>query len=423
MNMGILSAKKSILILALLLFAVTLQSPVTYAADPLLEKLKQKGVLTEEEASQIEKEYEKKEAKLPKGLEGVSLGALAYIDYSAGNTLTSGRQSSYNQFAVTRGYINFTKQVTPWFSVRITPDIFQETNSSSDKAYGSWLLRFKYYYAQFNLPDLGLFTNNKTELGMGHVAWLDFQEHINPYRCQGTMFQERFGNFNSSDIGIGIMGYFGGEMDEDYKKDVSKYYAGKYGSYHLGVYNGSGYHATENNNNKVVEYRVTVRPLPDVLPGLQLSYFGVTGKGNSATYTGSNAPDWRINTGLISYESKYFTVTGEVCRNKGNQSGTWTTANNSKTVEGYSLFGFGRVPGLEKLRVHGRYDYFDPDVDVSDDAARLLIAGLSYDVYKHNMAMLNYERFSYDRNHSKVGGLASADDYEHKVQLVYQVSF
>ncbi|TSA11725.1 MAG: hypothetical protein D4R73_03275, partial [Deltaproteobacteria bacterium] len=199
--------------------------------------------------------------------------------------------------------------------------------------------------------------------------------------------------------------------------------AGKYGSYHLGVYNGSGYHATENNNNKVVEYRVTVRPLPDVLPGLQLSYFGVTGKGNSATYTGSNAPDWRINTGLISYESKYFTVTGEVCRNKGNQSGTWTTANNSKTVEGYSLFGFGRVPGLEKLRVHGRYDYFDPDVDVSDDAARLLIAGLSYDVYKHNMAMLNYERFSYDRNHSKVGGLASADDYEHKVQLVYQVSF
>src|SRR4030065_1189974 len=110
--------KKAVMILSLMLFAITLRGPLTYAADPLLEKLKQKGVLTEEEAAQIEKENEKKEAKLPKGLEGVSLGALAYIDYSAGNSLSSGSQSSYNQFAVTRGDINFKKQVTPWFSVR-----------------------------------------------------------------------------------------------------------------------------------------------------------------------------------------------------------------------------------------------------------------------------------------------------------------
>jgi len=37
--------------------------------------------------------------------------------------------------------------------------------------------------------------------------------------------------------------------------------------------------------------------------------------------------------------------------------------------------------------------------------------------------MVNYERYNYDVNNSKVGGLANADDYEHKVQFVYQISF
>ncbi|HEC99737.1 MAG TPA: hypothetical protein ENN18_05080 [Proteobacteria bacterium] len=80
-----------------------------------------------------------------------------------------------------------------------------------------------------------------------------------------------------------------------------------------------------------------------------------------------------------------------------------------------SSLAYAADPLLEKLKQKG--------ILTEDEAARLLIAGLSYDVYKHNMAMLNYERFSYDRNHSKVGGLANADDYEHKVQFVYQISF
>lgn len=416
--------EKGKVIVVLFLFTVTLKPSVSQALEPLLEKLKQKGILTKDEAFQIEKETEKKQVKLPKGLEGLSIGALAYIDYSVGNKLSGGRQLSYNQFALTRGYINIKKEITPWLSVRITPDIKQETAGDTDaKLYGSWVTRMKYYYAQFNWPDLGFLTNNKTELGMGHMAWLDFQEHINPYRCQGTMFQERFHGFNSADLGVSLMGYFGGEMDEEYKKNVTKYYAGKYGSYHLGVYNGAGYHASENNNNKVLEYRVTIRLLPDILPGLQLTYFGLTAKGNSATYTGSNAPDWRISTGFISYDAKDFTLTAEACRNKGNQAGTWlATGNNPKSVEGYSFFGFVRIPGLEKMRVHARYDHFDPNIDIDDDDARLLIAGLSYDVYRHNMAMLNYERFEYDRN-NKSGGLTNADNYEHRVQFVYQISF
>lgn len=417
------------LVAVLLVFILTALAGPAKAADPLLEKLKEKGVLTKEEAAQIEKEAEKKEVKLPKGLEGISIGVLAYIDYSNGTTLTNGRQSSYNQFALTRGYINITKQVTPWFLVRITPDLFQETTGLDVKASGSNVLRFKYYYAGFELPDFYLLTNNKSELGMGHMAWLDFEEHINPYRAQGTMFQERFDMFNSSDVGLGIMGYFGGKMDEEYQKKVSKYNAGKYGSYHVGIYNGGGYHAKENNNDKVLEYRVTVRPLPAELPGLQLSYFGVSGKGNSSTFTGSNAPDWKVNTLFLSYEAKMFTVTAQAIRNKGNQKGTYvkTGANDALTESGYSFFGFVRIPGLEKLRAFARYDYFDPNVDVDENAAKLFMGGMSYDVYKSSMAILDYERIAYERNYpwnSKgYAGVSNPDTYEDRIQLVYQISF
>ena len=409
--------KKRIIGVAALLMAIMVITTAAYASDPLIEKLREKGVLNDEEITEIERERSK-DWHLPKGLEGVSIGALAYIDYSAGEKLSDGKLDSYNQFAVTRGYINIKKQLTPWLSVRITPDIAQETAGDEDaKLYGSWVARFKYYYAQFNWPDMGFLTNNTTELGMGHMAWLDFQEHINPYRCQGTMFQERFHGFNSADLGVSLMGYLGGELDEDYQKNVSKYYAGKYGSYHVGVYNGAGYHADENNNNKVVEYRLTIRPLPTILPGLQLTYFGVNGKGNT-----EDTPDWKINTAFVSYQHEYFTVTGEYIKNKGNQAGDWVKATDPGkplNVDGYSLFGFVRIPGLEELRVHGRYDVFDPDDDTDDDEAKLFIAGLSYDVYQHNMVMLNYERFDYEKNNDKVG----EDDYEHRVQLVYQIEF
>ncbi len=413
--------RKLFITLPVLLIALVAFAAPAFASDPLIDKLKEKGLLSDEEAIEIEKKREK-DYKLPKALKDLKFGVKAYVDYSAGSKLSSGNRESYNEFGLTRGYITVKKKIKPWFSVRATVDAKHETaGNTSAKLYGSFVTRFKYYYAQFNWPDFGFLTNNKTELGMGHMPWLDFQEHINPYRCQGTMFQERFGGFNSADLGVSLIGYFGGEMDEEYQKKVSKYYPGRYGGYHVGVYNGGGYHSSENNNNKVVEYRLTVRPLPDILPGLQMTYFGLYGKGNSSIYTDKNEPLWRINTGFVSYQHEYFTITGEYCKNTGNQGGSWLQANSYRPldVDGYSVFGFVRIPGLKALRVHGRYDMFDPDNDTRDDEEKLLIAGLSYDVYKHNMLMLNYERHDYEKNNSRVG----TDDYENKFQFVYQIEF
>jgi len=81
-----------------------------WAGDTLIKTLKEKGVITEEEASTIMTEAAKeKKSVLPKGLEGISIGGVAYIDYSVGTTNKDG--TDFNKFSLTRGYINLKKDI------------------------------------------------------------------------------------------------------------------------------------------------------------------------------------------------------------------------------------------------------------------------------------------------------------------------
>lgn len=375
-----------------------------WADDSLLKTLQKKGVLTEEETSAIMAEQEKeKKLILPKALEGLSIGALAYIEYSAGTTNHDG--TDFNRFSLTRGYINIRKDINPWLKVRITPDITQITSSTNSQK-GDIELRMKYYYVDFLLPDKGFLTENDLRFGLSHMPWLDFQEHINIYRLQGVMFQERFGNFNSADLGIGLIGNFGGKLSKELQEEVgySTPYNGRYGSYHIGVYNGGGYHAVEENQDKVIEGRITLRPLPDTLPGLQLTYLGISGKGNKTTQ-----PDWRSNSGFISYQDKRFVLAGEYVQAKGNQKG-----DDEKEKGGYSLFGDFKIPVYEKAAVIVRYDVWDPDTDSSQDKETLTIGGVSCKLYGSNYILVAYEQRKYDK---------SGFEDDKKGQVTYQLSF
>ena len=104
-------------------------------------------------------------------------------------------------------------------------------------------VRLKYAYAKFHLPDWGVLTRPEVEVGMAHMPWLDFEEHINLYRMQDTMFMERNGLFNSADLGVTFLALLGGTLPDEYQKKVSKHYPGRWGSVSFGVYNGGGYHA------------------------------------------------------------------------------------------------------------------------------------------------------------------------------------
>jgi hypothetical protein len=209
------------------------------------------------------------ESEVPKGVRDLEVGALWYLSYQSGES-SSG---DYNKFAIKRGYINVAKRMAPWLDARITPDVHQDET-------GDVKARLKYAYAKFLISSGGAVFKPWLEFGLVHTPWLDFEEHVDYYRLQDTMFSERNGNFNSADFGLTFGALLGGEMGEEYRSAVNNKYPGRYGSFAAGVYNGGGYHAVEKNENKALEGRLTVRPAPDVVPGLQFSYFGVYGDAN-----------------------------------------------------------------------------------------------------------------------------------------------
>ncbi|MFC1477814.1 hypothetical protein ACFL6L_05040, partial [candidate division KSB1 bacterium] len=147
-----------------------------------------------------------------------------------------------SKFYAHRGYLNFKPKFSPTLSARMTPDITIDN-------IGDVKVRLKYLYMNFNLQSRSIFTKPFVEFGLVHRVWLDFEEHVNLYRMQGTMFLERNHLFNSADFGVTFVSLFGGEVDESYQDEVSSKYPGRYGSMAVGIYNGGGYHAKENNTN------------------------------------------------------------------------------------------------------------------------------------------------------------------------------
>ena len=362
---------------------------------------------------------------IPKALEGLSISGLGYVDYSSGQKPKSGDAStSYNEFALKRGYLTVKKKIAPWIGARATLDIHKDAD-------GSYYERLKYLYAEIKPGDFGFLTDNKIEVGLGHIPWLDFEEHVNPYRCQGTMAIERAGILNSADQGISIRGNFGGKLADAKEKTGNHHYDGLYGTWHIGVYNGPGYHGTEKNNNKVVEGRLTLRPLPDVIPGLQLSYFGLFGDGNVKAAGAKDYPDYKVNLGMISYENPNAIFTAQYITTEGQKDGKWVdTTGDALKTKGYSFFGTVKLAMVDpKLAVFARFDHFDQDKDnkIAKDADYdMTIAGLSYDFYKGNMLIVDYETTDYGKDSAGKGklpvvGTDLGDD--HKVQAVWQIKF
>ncbi|HYA12326.1 MAG TPA: hypothetical protein VEF37_05080 [Thermodesulfovibrionales bacterium] len=397
-------------VFVLCLCAVLILAGTAIAADTqdaVVNKLVEKGVLTKEDAASLigaQQEESKDLEGIIKALKGFKFGLLWYLSYQNGEKGDNDNGTGYSQFTIKRGYLTVKKDFLPWFTSRMTLDVTTVKDDPADDYTGSLAVRIKYMYGQFNLPDFAFLTKPFIEFGQVHMPWLDYEENLNWYRCQDTMFVERNNTFNSADVGINFVSLLGGLINEEYQKNVNSAYPGRYGSMALSVMNGAGYHAAENNGNKVLEGRLTVRPLPDIVPGLQLSYFGITGKGNKAT----EPPEWQVNLGFVSFEHEYVVLTGQYYWGKGNQSGA-----DEFKKDGYSVF--AELKPNKKFSVIGRYDYFDPNRHQKDDENSRYIAGVAYHLDKQhqNMILLDYDTVNYkqpDKSNDK------------RVQLTLQVA-
>ena len=281
-----------------------------------------------------------------------------------------------NSFALKRGYITFKSKLSSKFSVRYTQDITLDTEGSDA---GNVEVRMKYLYIKFRVFDTGILKNSFFEAGLAHRPIVPFEEEINAYRSQGKMFLEKSGIVNTADFGISFAGLLGGKLSPEALQKTGKHFPGKYGSFALGIYNGGGYHKFEYNNNKTLEGRLSLRFLPQSLPGLQISYGGIYGKGN----VGENA-DFVMNTGILSFENIHYVLVAQVYKGRGDYQGKYfDTFGYAAKNEGYSVFGEFKIPKTS-FAFFGRYDNFI-SYRTTDYKKTTYIGGIAYRFLKNKL--------------------------------------
>ncbi|MGC1403706.1 MAG: hypothetical protein WA974_12350 [Thermodesulfobacteriota bacterium] len=395
-------------------------------AKQLINLLQKKGIITQEEANSLMEEARSNAAKekteikseikedmkevakkgefLPPALKGFKFGTTIFAEWNAKTTQNG---TSTNQFALNRGYATLTKDINEWLGMNITSDLFT-SKDVNDKGQG---LELRLKYAHANLFLLG----TTSQLGLIPTPSDAYDSAIWPYRVQGKNLLDDLGIQASADLGISNQGFFGGLMDDEYLKFASRQYAGKWGGYHVGVFNGPGYSNVEANTNKVISGLVYFRPAPTVpvLKGLQFAYNGTYGSSNSnftAKGQTNDYPALQVNVGQVSLQHQYFTIMGQYY---WGQATTTSTEENKR--RGYLVDGFVRIPGVEKLRVFGKWYNFDPNTDVDNDDYSTTVAGISYDWTKEFMPFVAWEHRTFSS--SKFG-----NDYD-MVQVGFQLKF
>ncbi len=327
----------------------------------------------------------------------VRIGSTIFLSYQDGRTAGA----DYSRFLIKRGYLDLSAKLTPSLAARITPDVTQDTS-------GETRLRLKYGYAVASAPRLGWITAPYVEVGMVHTPWIDFEEKVNRYRMQDTLFLERVGIMSSADLGVMAVGLLGGTMPEEYQRSVSGGYPGRFGSFALGVYNGGGYTASEQNTNKAIEGRISIRPLPELAPGLQVSCFGVSGKGNTAVM-----PEWTTRMAAVTFESRQVNVVAIYLTGSGNSKGDAVdSAGRALQQDGWSGFIEGKLS--TRWSLIARHEGFTPDTRRPSITTRRTIVGVAYHLGRGNDVLLDYDEIRYD---------GTTKPKDSRTQLTLQVKF
>ncbi|NMB99311.1 MAG: hypothetical protein GYA35_03410, partial [Thermoanaerobaculaceae bacterium] len=331
--------------LLVVLFAVAVPL-FSQELDPLLKILIEKNILTQDEAVSVQEEYDKRkreesvgvllanEEKAKKNNEakdffnGLKIGGIYFISFQNGrsfNPSTPNGYSAYSKFVLKRGYFDVRKEISPFLKIRFTPDLTEEQS-------GEYKMRMKFCYADFVWKGNGVVTDPHVEVGMVHFPWFDIEETINTYRMQDAPFLDRIGVATTADLGLLFGANFGGHVNEEYQRQVSSSYPGKWGSFEIGIYNGGGFISKEKNSNKVVAGRLSLRVVPEKVPGLQFHWFFVNGRGNleenlfceaKGVFFGKRIyPKWNLQMAAISFQHSHFNILAECFEGEGNLSGT-----------------------------------------------------------------------------------------------------
>lgn len=442
--------KQTIVFLALCLcsfFMLTQAAVSAEVSNPILKKLVEKGILTKEEAIEvmdeikkdagaddpIKKDIEKvakdveevkKDAEKTAGVfKGLSVGVKGYFEYRNGKGAdNAGSGLSRNTFKVTRAYLDIKKKLTDDLLVRWTSDY--ETGSTDTSR-----MFMKYLYLEYKLP---LPVETALTAGIIPAPYIGFYEDIWPYRMRDKIPQERFKVLDASaDMGVQLGGKF-------------KIANADMVSYALGVFNNQHYRVNDNNKNKSIEGRLSVKPLAfikaEYLKGLELTYFGIRGKDGAESDRGTaNYGDHKNDTFLVGYNFSGLSLGYEyykTTRFSGTKAANSAIYNNSidgknagavnnlffDGAAGQTVFCVYRLPGsLKPVRLFSEYAMLDKikvgaAANPETGKIKSTLFGVSYDIYKDKTVLV------LDYNNVKYKNIGTAVD-DNIFQTVLQIAY
>ena len=221
------------------------------------------------------------------------------------------------------------------------------------------------YVELYDSPAKGL----SFKFGMHDLPWIPYEEKIWTYRLQGPVFADREGYLSSTDLGAG----------------ASFIAPSKWIETHLSFVNGETWSKPEVSKHKDLHGRVTVRPFAahPVLGGLSVSLAGTEG-----LYADGDDQTRRRILSQAAFQGKHAAVAVEGFQAEDPPSKLVSKhpslANSTTpvvTARGGSAFGWvdlGLFGLSEGVRVIGRWESLDPDIDLARNGHTRGIVGIGY---------------------------------------------
>ena len=307
----------------------------------------------------------------------------------------AGTAKSANKFDLERAYLTFRMPAGERASIRITADVFQQTNPASDNFYRGWVIRAKYAYLQYDyLKSTGW--NGLLRGGLLHNVVIDHIETFWPRWISQTSV-ERAGFFSSSDAGVANLLTFPNKLGELY----------------LTVVNGPGYTSRETDRFKDYSARLSFTPLAarqnNLLRSLTITgwtYRGAVASRFVAGGTGQIGPVGdalaKNRAGvLVGVKDPRLSIGAEFAtRADGIETGSNTilaprveTDSTGRLVSGFlTLKPFQLLSDRSAfpLGLVARYDRFKPNTATSG-YINTVIAGVTWDLTKKTALSLDYQ--------------------------------
>ncbi len=329
----------------------------------------------------------------PDDTPSIKVGAVIFADYTYTSEPTildvDGNEVHPSAFDVKRAFINVTGRLHHLIDFRVTPDIVRETGSGGS-ADGSLVLRLKYAYGQFNLDD-SWSKGSWVRLGEQPTPYVLYEEDIYRYRFQGPIFVDAEKFMTVADFGVSTRYNF----------------PGNFGDFHAGYFNGDGYTKADANDQKAIQARATLRPVPNrgVISGLRLTLF------YDADHYAQGDAKTRL-VGSMSFEHKHVNAGLEHL----DATDQTTGASPEVKASGWSVWVTPRFPkGWEGLL---RLDNLKPDQDVAARKVRK-IAGIAYWFRTQTpdavSLLLDYETVTYD------SPLAAPDEKRYALHALFKI--